>query len=63
LSSFRRKEIDHDNVEGPYGSRGTKKLAGEPITPMLVDSEVYKSFLVTFLHKGLIVTVFGAMFI
>jgi hypothetical protein len=33
-------------VEGPYGDRGPKKAPGEPILPMLVDAEVYKSFLV-----------------
>jgi len=39
-------EIDSDNVEGPYGNRGHKKTPGEPITPMLVDAEVYKRFLI-----------------
>ena len=39
-------EIDADNVEGPYGNRGSKKTPGEPIIPMLVDAELYKRFLI-----------------
>ncbi len=46
LTFIRRVEIDSDNVEGPYGNRGPKKTPGEPITPMLVDAEVYKRFLI-----------------
>jgi hypothetical protein len=43
---LRRLEIDSDNVEGPFSHRGPKKNPGDPILPMLVDSELYKSFLV-----------------
>ena len=43
--------MDSDNVEGPLASRGPKKSAGEPIAPMLVDSELYKSFLVHALQE------------
>ena len=48
---FRRVEVDSDNVEGPWASRGPKKNPGDQISPMLVDSEVYKSFLVHALQE------------
>ena len=40
-----RTDIEYDTPEGPYGHRESRKKSGQPIQPMLVDSEVYKSFL------------------
>lgn len=39
-----RIEVDLDTPEGPYGHREHKKPEGQPIQPMLVDSDLYKEF-------------------
>lgn len=39
-----RTNVEQDTPEGPYGHREAKKETGQPIQPMLTDTELYKAF-------------------
>ena len=39
-----RTKVDQDTPEGPFGHREHKKIPGQPISPMLTDSQFYKEF-------------------
>jgi len=40
-----RTEVEYDTPEGPYGHREHRKIPGQTIQPMLVDSDLWKDFL------------------